>query len=171
MDIALYRPEIPPNTGNIARLSICSGNRMHIIGQPSFSLEESAVKRAGLDYWDQVDLQLHEDWEAFLDHQARHSRGRILLFTKFSTHCYSNFAYRNDDTLVFGQETRGLPDPVKDSIAQTHPEHLLRIPVSDRCRSLNLANAVSIVLYEALRQLDFPGLDPAYPDDSRLIKN
>ena len=164
MDIVLYEPEIPQNTGNIGRLCVCSGSRLHIVGKPGFSLDESAVKRAGLDYWHRLDLTLHQDWTEFLNY-AQH-RGdstetdapRILLYTRFAQHMYSEHTYAAGDYLVFGRETSGLPDDVRESIAVRNAAHLLRIPVSAECRSLNLSNTVALVLYEALRQQGFPGL-------------
>ena len=164
MEIALYKPEIPPNTGNISRLSVCTGSRLHIIGKPSFSMDEASVRRAGLDYWDRLDLHLHEDWDEFLKCV---SRGRcesrtILLLSKYGNRPYVAHRYERDDILVFGRETSGLPDFILKSIGATHPERILRIPVVDDCRSLNLSNAVAVVLYEALRQQDFVGLKPSH---------
>ena len=159
MEIALYKPEIPPNTGNIARLSVCTNSPLHIIDKPAFSMDEASVRRAGLDYWDQVNLKLHENWDKFLEHtQKNEIPQRVLLFSKFGNVTYSSIEYQKDDILVFGQETSGLPDFVIQNIVEKHPEHILRIPVREGCRSLNLANAVALVLYEGLRQMNFPGL-------------
>ncbi|MCR9143582.1 MAG: tRNA (cytidine(34)-2'-O)-methyltransferase [bacterium] len=172
MDIVLYEPEIPQNTGNIGRLCVCSGSRLHIVGKPGFSLDESAVKRAGLDYWHRLDLTLHKDWESFLDFadasiarqtggvddQAKRDSAVVLLYTRFAKHLYSAHPYAKGDFLVFGRETSGLPEEIRESIAKRKAEHLLRIPVSEECRSLNLSNTVALVLYEALRQQGFPGL-------------
>lgn len=166
MEIALYRPEIPPNTGNIARLSVCTGSRLHIIGKPSFSMDEAAVRRAGLDYWHEVDLHLHEEWDAFLEYVARRSREtggrRVILISKFGRKSHSEHQFRGDEILVFGRESSGLPEHIVQSVLLEDPERILRIPVRDLCRSLNLSNSVAILIYEALRQLDFPGLDKAY---------
>ncbi len=176
MDIVLFEPEIPLNTGNIGRLCVCSGSRLHIIGQPGFSLEESAVKRAGLDYWHRLDLTLHEDWSAFVDYadsrasavdqtdKSGHSQATILLYTRFAQHVYSRHSYAPGDYLVFGRETTGLPEEIRESIRARNPEHLLRIPVSGECRSLNLSNTVALVLYESLRQQGFPGLIESFTD-------
>ncbi|MDH5655317.1 MAG: tRNA (cytidine(34)-2'-O)-methyltransferase [Spirochaetia bacterium] len=161
MNICLYKPEIPQNTGNIGRLSVCTGSRLHIIGEPSFSLSESAVKRAGLDYWPRLDLTLHSEWKAFREHFSN-SESRILLITKFAKHSYADFNYRMDDCVVFGQETSGLPDEIVNEIQTCCPENILRIPVVEDCRSLNLGNAVGIVLFEALRQNQFTGLKQSY---------
>ncbi len=179
MDIVLYEPEIPQNTGNIGRLCVCSGSRLHIVGKPGFSLDESAVKRAGLDYWHRLDLSLHADWHSFLEFAdasvANENRGvdnsrsnidsaRVLLYTRFAKHLYSAHQYAPGDYLVFGRETSGLPEAIRESIAKRNAEHLLRIPVSEECRSLNLSNTVALVLYEALRQQGFPGLVEAFAE-------
>lgn len=170
MDIVLYEPEIPQNTGNIGRLCVCSGSRLHIVGKPGFSLDESAVKRAGLDYWHRLDLTLHTDWQSFLDaadeqaQSAGRDAARVLLYTRFARHLYSAHNYAAGDYLVFGRETSGLPEDIRETISKRNAEHLLRIPVSEECRSLNLSNTVALVLYEALRQQGFPGLIEAHGD-------
>ena len=160
MEIALYRPEIPPNTGNIARLSVCTGSRLHIIGKPSFSMDEAAVRRAGLDYWNEVDLHLHGEWEPFLEYVTgepeKGGTGRILLISKFGERSFSEHRFTGDEILVFGRESSGLPDHIVTKIQMEDPDRILRIPVRGLCRSLNLSNSVAIVLYEALRQLEFP---------------
>ena len=161
MEIALYKPEIPPNTGNISRLSVCTGSRMHIIDKPSFSMDEKSVKRAGLDYWSELDLHLHKNWEEF--YETRRDR-RIMLITKFGKTPYTAHKFQPEDIIVFGRETSGLPDSIVEQIAAEHPERIVRIPVSRICRSLNLSNAVAIVLYEGLRQLEYPGLQESYQD-------
>jgi len=160
MEIALYRPEIPPNTGNIARLCVCTASPLHIIGRPSFSLDERAVRRAGLDYWDLLDLHRHRDWSTFLSDADERTRrgersGNILLITKFAERNYWDHSFNPGDILVFGQETSGLPDFVHNAIKERNPDHLLRIPMTETSRSLNLSNAAAIVLYEALRQTGF----------------
>lgn len=160
MDIALYQPEIPPNTGNIARLCALTGAGLHIIGRPAFSLDDKAVRRAGLDYWDEVRLTLHEDWPAFLRHaDAALSRpgaeGDLVIFSKHGPVIYSERRYRRDDILVFGAETSGLPEFIHEEIAARNPAHALRIPMKIESRSLNLSNAAAIALYEGFRQLGF----------------
>lgn len=157
MDIVLYRPEIPPNTGNIARLAVCTGCPLHIVGKAAFSMDQAAVKRAGLDYWDQLQLHEHVSFEAFVSWATEQKR-RVLAVTKFGQTKYSDVAFHNDDAILFGNETAGLPSEVHDWIAKQSPHQLLRIPMGQTCRSLNLSNAVSIVTYEALRQLDYPGV-------------
>ena len=166
MEIALFKPEIPPNTGNISRLSVCTGSRLHIIGKPSFSLDEASVRRAGLDYWDILDLHLHEDWNRFINSiQIGYQGSRtILLMSKFGKAQYSEHKFKDDDVIVFGQETKGLPDSIIESVSKDYPERILRIPVVNECRSLNLSNSVAVVLFEALRQLGYPGLKQSFPD-------
>jgi tRNA (cytidine/uridine-2'-O-)-methyltransferase len=171
MDIVLFEPEIPQNTGNIGRLCVCSGSRLHIVGQPAFSLEESAVRRAGLDYWHRLDLSLHADWSGFLEYADERAQdtgadlASVLLYTRFARRLYCDHTYGSGDFLVFGRETSGLPDYVRESILRRQWEdHLLRIPVGAECRSLNLSNTVALVLYEALRQQGFPGLLAAYEE-------
>jgi len=157
MQIALYRPEIPPNTGNIARLAVCVGCPLHIIGKPGFLMTDAAVKRAGLDYWSDLNLTMHEnfaDFHAF----ARASACRIIAITKFGRTTYTDFSFQPTDILLFGNETGGLPDSVHDSVKAVNEAQLLRIPIRKNCRSLNLSNAVAIVVYEGLRQVGFPGL-------------
>ena len=124
MDIVLYEPEIPQNTGNIGRLCVCSGSRLHIVGKPGFSLDESAVKRAGLDYWHRLDLTLHKDWRSFLEFaDASVDGARVLLYTRFAQHLYSAHRYAKGDFLVFGRETSGLPEDVRESIAKRNAAH------------------------------------------------
>ncbi|MEQ8350077.1 MAG: tRNA (cytidine(34)-2'-O)-methyltransferase [Leptospiraceae bacterium] len=172
MEIALFEPEIPPNTGNIIRLSVCTGSTLHIVGKPSFSLEDSMLRRAGLDYWNLSRLTSHESLEHFLDFlQQRDSqsrdqvRRRFVLTTRFAKSSFTDFAYEPDQILLFGKETSGLPDSVRAEFSEFQ-DHWLRIPVHAECRSLNLANSVAIVLYEALRQQGFPGLNLAPPSDT-----
>lgn len=153
IEIALYQPEIPPNTGNIARTCAVTCAKLHLIKPLGFSIDEKYVKRAGLDYWHLVDVTLHESLEAFLEAMS----GRTLYFssTKAKT-LYTEAAFESDAVLVFGSETRGLPPLIHGS----YQDRLFRIPMQDvsDARSLNLSNAVAIVLFEALRQQGFPGL-------------
>jgi len=149
LHIALYQPEIPPNTGNIIRLAANTGAVLHLIKPLGFSLDEKQVRRAGLDYYEVERVRVYESWEAF---QSEGPKGRLFaLSTKGSTdHCAAQF--RDEDVLLFGPETRGLPKDIRDSLPN---EQVLRIPMRAQSRSLNLSNSVAIVLYEALRQLDF----------------
>ena len=146
MHIALIEPEIPPNTGSIARLCAATETPLHLVGRLGFTIDDRQLKRAGLDYWPYVPLSRHESWETF----RAALPGRRLVFSARATDVYTDLRFRDDDVLVFGGETRGLPAAIRDELAPA----LYRIPItSPHVRSLNLANAVSIVLYEALRQL------------------
>lgn len=149
LHIALYQPEIPPNTGNIIRLAANTGAMLHLIKPLGFSLDEKQVRRAGLDYYEVERVRLHESWEAF---QADGPKGRLFaLSTKGSaSHCSAQF--KDGDVLLFGPETRGLPKEIREALPS---EQVLRIPMRAQSRSLNLSNTVAIVLYEALRQLGF----------------
>lgn len=147
MRIALVEPEIPPNTGNIARLCAATFTPLHIVGVPGFRLDDRAVKRAGLDYWPEVELYRHSDLAA-LQEQLNDSRF-IYLSTKAEVP-YTEWHFEPKDCLVFGRETRGLPE----ELLRANWERCLRIPMpNSRVRSLNLAVSVGIVLYEALRQI------------------
>ena len=146
ISIALVEPEIPQNTGNIARLCAATNTPLHIVGITGFRLDERAVRRAGLDYWPEVVLERHRDLAAL--HQALPT-ARFLYFSTKAERSYTDWAFGVDDCLVFGRETRGLPE----DLLKQNWNHALRIPIlNPRVRSLNLANAVAIVLYEALRQ-------------------
>ena len=145
IQVALIQPQIPPNTGNIARLCAATDTPLHLIEPLGFSLDDAQVRRAGLDYWDRVDLWVHPDWFAFRDAM---NRSRCLYFSAKARQSYLEAPYRANSCLVFGSETEGMPL----RILEKHPEQCFRIPMTGAVRSLNLANAVSIVLYEALRQ-------------------
>lgn len=158
--VALYRPEIPPNTGNIARLCVCAGVPLHIVGRPSFRMDERAVRRAGLDYWSELELHRHSDWGAFkaaMDERPG-APARILAITKRGTRRYSEHPFAPGDVLFLGRETDGLPPEIMEEFRTLHPERMLAIPMMPGARSLNLANAASIVLYKGLRRLGFPGM-------------
>ena len=147
MHIALVEPEIPPNTGSIARLCVATGTPLHLIGRLGFSIDDKHLKRAGLDYWPHVDLHQHPDWATFITTLP----GRRLGFSARATRPYTVVEFQTGDVLVFGCETRGLPAPIKAELAAD----LYAIPItSPHVRSLNLATAVAIVLYEARRQLE-----------------
>lgn len=146
--IALLEPEIPPNTGNIIRLCVAAGTTLHIIGRAGFPLGERTVRRAAVDYWDEVLLHRHATVEEF---EANQSVGRIFCFSAHAATCYTDIAYQAGDSLLFGCESKGLPD----SVLARYGDRALSIPMpTGKVRSLNLANAVSIVLYEALRQVN-----------------
>lgn len=152
VNIVLVEPEIPQNTGNIARLCAATGSVLHLIEPLGFQLTERAVKRAGLDYWDAVEIRRHPN---LMEFRKKHPGDRMFYFSTGGEKNYSEAAYRPGDCLVFGSESRGLPI----ELLETVPEQICNIPIRlEHVRSLNLANAVSIVLYEALRQIH---LDPA----------
>ncbi len=146
INVALVEPEIPPNTGNIARLCAATRTPLHIIGATGFRLDDRAVRRAGLDYWPEVTLQRHRDLDALYTALAG---ARFLYLTTKAEMSYSDWEFTADDCLVFGRETRGLPE----ELLRANWERCLTIPMlNPNVRSLNLATSVAIVLYEALRQ-------------------
>lgn len=145
MHIVLVEPEIPGNTGSIARVCAGTDTTLHLVGRLGFSLEDRYLKRAGLDYWPSVRLRLHDSLDSVL---AEHAGSGWWFLSTHATRLYTDVRYGSDDLLVFGCETRGLPEDVRDRFA----DRLVRIPVNTNIRSLNLANAASIVLFEALRQ-------------------
>jgi tRNA (cytidine/uridine-2'-O-)-methyltransferase len=149
LHVALIEPRIPPNTGNIARLCAAAGAPLHLIEPLGFSLDDREVKRAGLDYWDKVDLWVHPDWFEFRDAMAR---DRCLYFSANATRPLSEAPFVWNSVLVFGNETDGMPA----RILEKHPDRCFRIPMPGEVRSLNLANAVSVVLYEGLRRIGAP---------------
>ena len=151
MNIVLVEPEIPHNTGNVARTCVLTGTRLHLVEPLGFSLAEKELRRSGLDYWKYLDLKVHKNFDAFLNNREQ---GRLISFSTGSVNHYHRFTYRHDDYLIFGCETRGL---AKKNIRAT--DLTLRIPMLEQIpRSLNLGNSVAIVLYEALRQQNFPGM-------------
>lgn len=144
--IALYEPEIPPNTGNIARLCAATRTQLHIVGATGFRMDDRTLKRSGLDYWNEVTLHRYLDIESLW---AKFPDSRFLYFTTKTERPYTDWKYKNNDCLVFGPETRGLPE----SILHNNQERCLTIPMPNpNVRSLNLSNSVAISLYEALRQ-------------------
>lgn len=147
MHVVLFEPEIPPNTGSIARLCAATLTPLHLIEPLGFKITDKHLKRAGLDYWEFVDLTVHKSWDTFV---RRRADKRLLFFSKRATQAYTQARYQEDDCLVFGPETRGLPA----ELLAANPQRCYRIPMmAAGVRSLNLSNAVSIVLYEGLRQL------------------
>jgi tRNA (cytidine/uridine-2'-O-)-methyltransferase len=146
MHVVLYQPEIPQNTGSIARLCAATMIPLHLIAPLGFTIDDKHLKRAGLDYWPYVDVTVHDSWQDFL---RTHGNGRLLFFSKKAARSYTQARYRDDDFFVFGPETRGLPE----EFLETGSHAAFRIPMMTQAvRSLNLSNAVSIVVYEALRQ-------------------
>ena len=145
--VVLVAPEIPQNSGTTARLCAATSTRLHLVGPLGFSLEDRYLRRAGLDYWPHVDLEVHDDWEAF--HEA-HGERALRFYSAKAQRSFTSVHYRRGDYFVFGGETRGLPD----ELLAANVERTYTIPMPGaKVRSLNLANAAAIVLYEALRQL------------------
>ena len=151
LDVVLLSPEIPPNTGNAIRLAANTGVRLHLVEPLGFSLDDRQLKRAGLDYHDLAQLRIHPSWTAC---RAVLEGRRLFALTTRGTRCYTDVAYAPDDVLLFGTETRGLP---KDILGAIEPARRLRVPMRAANRSLNLSNAVAVVVYEAWRQLGFAG--------------
>lgn len=152
--IVFVEPEIPPNTGNIARTCAATGTVLHLVEPLGFSIDDKSVKRAGLDYWPFVQLEVHKSLDEFME---KYGHRQLYLATTKGGLRYSDVQFKDEDMILFGRETAGLP---KEFIAQ-HKEKAIRIPMSKdtRLRSLNLSNSANIILFEALRQLGFPDLD------------
>jgi len=153
LHIVFVNPEIPPNTGNIARTCAATNTVLHLVKPLGFNIDEKSVRRAGLDYWQYVNLEVHENLEEFME---KYGDRRMFLATTKGGSLYTDVQYQDEDMFLFGRETAGLP---KEFIAE-HEDKAIRIPMSEdtRMRSLNLANCGNIILFEALRQLGFPGL-------------
>ena len=149
-NIVLVEPEIPQNTGNISRTCACTGSALHIVKPMGFEITDAKLKRAGLDYWDKLDLTYYENLDEFF---ARNAGGKFYYLSKKASKRYTDARFRDGDFLVFGKETKGLPESLVFGT-----ENALRIPMGKDIRSLNLSNSVAIVLYEALRQQGFPHL-------------
>lgn len=150
--IILHEPEIPQNTGNIARTCAATGASLHIIRPMGFEIDDRKLKRAGLDYWHQLDITYYDNFEEF---QNRHPDARIYYFSTKAPRAYTEIAYNEKDVyLMFGKETRGLPE----ELLHANPDTCVRIPMRDKLRSLNLSNSVAIAVYEVLRQQNFDGL-------------
>lgn len=160
MEIVLYEPKIPQNTGNIIRLCACTNARLSIVGEPAFSMDDASLRRAGLDYYKEISIHMYKNWEDFETYLSKINKSikDIVFLSRFGKNIYTNYRYKEDQIFVFGSETTGLPEYLHKKIQDNCPENLLRIPVSQRCRSLNLANAVSILIYEAFRQTNFKNL-------------
>ena len=151
MHIVLVEPEIPSNTGNISRMCAVTNTSLHLIRPLGFSVDDKHLKRAGLDYWQYLDLHYYDSLDEF--YQNNPGRRFFYASTK-AKNSYHQVSYSQDDFLVFGKETAGLPK----NIIEANRDYCIRIPMDPDVRSHNLANSVAIILYEALRQLDFPGL-------------
>lgn len=153
LNVVLYQPEIPPNTGNVIRLCANSGSRLHLIGPLGFALDDTRLKRAGLDYHDLATVTLYRDWQSYLEQNLG---ARPWAFSTRGRRCYAEARFQEGDTLLFGPETRGLPDRLLEQIGR---DRTLRLPMVAGSRSLNLSNTVAVAVYEAQRQLGYPGLD------------
>lgn len=155
LSVVVIEPQIPPNAGNIARLCAATDTTLHLVEPMGFSLEDAGLKRAGLDYWQHVDLWVHPRWRDF---RESISRERCLYFSSHGERLYWDAPFAPNTALVFGNETIGMPRRIREK----HPEQIYRIPMARSVRSLNLASAVGIVLFECLRQLgiDFDDRKP-----------
>lgn len=163
--IVLFQPQIPQNTGNIARTCAATNSPLHIIRPMGFPIDDRKMKRAGLDYWDKLEVYYYDSLEAFLDQ----CQGQLHLISKFATKVYSEEAYADgkDHYFIFGREDTGLPE----TFMRAHPEQALRIPMNDEhVRSLNVSNAVCMIVYEALRQQQFAGLELVHTYDKDKLK-
>ncbi len=150
-NIVLFQPEIPQNTGNIARSCAVTGAALHIIRPMGFTIDDKSLKRAGLDYWDKLDVYYYDSIDELF---AKNPQSTFYYCTTKGIKVYSNVLFSEGDFLVFGRETSGLPLAIREA----HPKRCIRIPMGENLRSLNLSNSVAIVLYEALRQNGFEGL-------------
>ncbi len=151
MNIVLFQPEIPQNTGNIGRTCVATDTTLHLIEPLGFRLDEKSLKRAGMDYWSQLDVRRYMNFEEFLE---KNPNAKIWMATTKAKHCYSDVSYGKDDFIMFGKESAGIPE----EILVDNEETCIRIPMLDKIRSLNLSNSVAIVLYEALRQNNFESM-------------
>ena len=156
INIVMVEPEIPQNTGNIARTCAATGAKLHLVKPLGFEISDKYLKRAGLDYWDKVEIEEHESLQDFLEKYKPEESNMFYASTK-ATHCYSDVDYRNFDEvfILFGKETKGLPE----ELLQKYIQNTIRIPMRHNLRSLNLSNSVNIILYEVLRQVNFNGLE------------
>ncbi len=152
MHVVLHEPEIPSNTGNIGRTCVATGSVLHLIKPLGFRLNEKSLMRAGLDYWHDLDVRVYEDYREFLE---KNPGAKIYYATTKAHKTYAEVPYGPDDYILFGKESAGIPE----EILVDNEERCIRIPMKAENRSLNLANSVAIVLYEALRQQDFSGLE------------
>lgn len=150
MNIILHQPEIPSNTGNIGRTCVASGTKLHLIRPFGFVLNDKMLKRAGMDYWKDLDVSYYDSFEDFI---AKNPNAKIYMATTKAQHCYTEVEYSDDDFIMFGSEGSGIPE----EILLNYKDTCVRIPMLEQYRSLNLSNSVAIVLYEALRQTGFKG--------------
>ena len=151
MNVILLEPEIPQNTGNIGRTCCATGTKLHLIEPMGFRINEKNLKRAGMDYWDDLDVTIYDSFKDFMD---QHPGIKIWMATTKAAHRYTDVEFGPDDYIMFGKESAGIPE----EILVDNEDTCIRIPMNPEIRSLNLANSVAIVLYEALRQNDFHGM-------------
>lgn len=152
LNIVLFQPEIPQNTGNIARTCVLTNSKLHLIKPLGFSLDEKHLKRAGLDYWQYLDMEIHESYEDF---REKYKEGNFYFSTTKASKIYTEVQYSEGDYIIFGKESAGLPDYIRDS----NVDGLIRVPMlQTSTRSLNLSNTVAIVAYEVMRQMNFPNM-------------
>ena len=156
INIVMVEPEIPQNTGNIARSCAATGAKLHLVKPLGFEISDKYLKRAGLDYWDKVEIEEHESLQDFLNKYKPEENNMFYASTK-ATHCYSDVDYSKQEEvfILFGKETKGLPE----ELLQKYIENTIRIPMRHTLRSLNLSNSVNIILFEVLRQVGFEGLE------------
>lgn len=154
MNIVLHQPEIPANTGNIGRTCVATGTRLHLIEPLGFRLDEKSIRRAGMDYWEHLEMTRYINYQEFLD---QNPGAKIWFATTKAKKVYSEVSFGPDDYIMFGKESAGIPE----EILVANEEHCIRIPMLSSIRSLNLSNSVAIVLYEALRQNDFQSMQRA----------
>lgn len=151
LHVVLVEPEIPANTGNIARTCAATGTHLHLVRPLGFHTDDKTLKRAGLDYWFAVQIQYYDSFQEVMD---KNRDGRFFFASTKASKRYSDFQFKDGDFFVFGKETKGLPE----ELLNAYPDQCLRMPMQDAVRSLNLSNSAAIIVYEALRQLDFPNM-------------
>ncbi len=151
LNIVMVEPEIPQNTGNVARTCACTGARLHLVGPMGFKIDDKKLKRAGLDYWQYLDITFYDSLDEFFE---KNPDGAFYFFTTKAQHRHTDVEYPDNAYLFFGKETAGLPE----KLLFEHPDSCVRIPMMNECRSLNLSNSVAIGVYEVLRQWNFPEL-------------
>ena len=152
LNIVLYQPEIPQNTGNIGRTCVLTGSRLHLIKPLGFEISDKQIRRTGLDYWQELDLEIHESWADFTQ---KYPRATLYAITTKGDRFYHEVPYQDGDFILFGQESRGLPETIREELKAT----LIRVPmIETSTRSLNLSNTVAIVAYEAMKAMNFPGM-------------
>lgn len=152
MHIVLHEPEIPANTGNIGRTCVATNTPLHLIEPLGFRIDEKSIKRAGMDYWEHLDVNTYINYQDFLE---KNPGAKIWYATTKAKKCYTEAEFGPDDYIMFGKESAGIPE----EILVDHEETCIRIPMQEKIRSLNLSNSIAIVLYEALRQQDFKDLE------------